>query len=77
VLAPPHGEALEQAERLLGILVEGHLMLVFTALLGEGADSLVDPLVTVDLLLARSLERRRAGSDDAIDAGLIGWKRWR
>jgi hypothetical protein len=72
VLAPPHGEALEETQRLLGVLVERHLMLVLAALLGEGADALVDPLVAVDLLLARSLERRRAGGDDTIDAGLLG-----
>lgn len=41
-----------QAQRQLGGLVKGHLVLVAAAALGEGACSLVNPLVAVDLLLA-------------------------
>lgn len=49
VLLPPGGEAVEQAELVLGDLVEGHLVLVLAALLGECAHALVHPLVAVDL----------------------------
>lgn len=49
MLLPPGGEAVEQAELVLSDLVEGHLMLIFTALLSKRADSLVYPLVAVDL----------------------------
>lgn len=45
-------------------LVVGHLVLVAAALLGEGADALVDPFVAVDLAL---FGRRWAGWDGAID----------
>lgn len=70
MLAPPDWQALEQAERLLRVLVERHLVLVLAALLGEGADALVDPLVAVDLLslLRLGSGRRR---DDGVDAGLL------
>lgn len=71
MLAPPDGETLEQAEGFLGVLVEGHLVLVLAALLGEGADALVDPLVAVDLLLALGLDLGRGGCYYAVDAGLL------
>lgn len=46
-------------------------MLVLAALLGEGADALVDPLVAVDLLALVGFRRGSLGND-AIDAGLDG-----
>ena len=55
VLLPPGGEAVEEAELVLGGLVEGHLVLVFAALLREGADALVHPLVAVDLGATRGV----------------------
>ena len=48
VLLPPGGVAVEEAELVLGDLVKGHLVLILTSLLGEGADALVYPLVAVD-----------------------------
>lgn len=44
-------------------------MLVLAALLGEGADTLVNPLVAVDLC---SLGRGGRGGDDAVDLSLGG-----
>ena len=50
LLLPPARVSVEQAQLLLGLSVVRHLVLVLAALLGEGAGSVVDPLVAVDLL---------------------------
>lgn len=52
LLLPPRGVSVEQAQLLLGLSVVRHLVLVLAALLGKGASSVMDPLVTVDLFTA-------------------------
>lgn len=74
---PPLGEPVEEAERLLGGLVKGHLVLVLAALLGEGTGAVVNPLVTVDL--GSPLLSGRSGNN-AINTilgvhGQLGWPR--
>jgi hypothetical protein len=46
---PPGRIPEKQAQLVLCDLVGWHLVLVLAALLGEGADALVDPFVAVDL----------------------------
>lgn len=48
-LLPPGGIPEEQTQLMLRRLVAGHFVFVLAALLGEGADALVDPFVAVDL----------------------------
>lgn len=50
LLLPPGGVTVEEAQTLLSLAVAGHLVLELAALLGEGADAIVDPLVAVNLL---------------------------
>lgn len=60
-----------EAERQLCGLVLWHIVSIFTAHLGKGADSLMDPLVTVDFLSTADGRRNRRGlSDDSVDLGL-------
>lgn len=49
-LLPPARISVEQAQAVLALLVAGHLVLELAALLGEGAGTIVDPLVAVNLL---------------------------
>ena len=63
-----------ETKRELGCLVKWHLMLVLAAKLGESTNSLVNPLIAVDLLATRRLYSSRScgrvGSgfrDDGVD----------
>lgn len=67
---PPLREPMEETERLLSRLVEGHLVLVLATLLGKGTGTIVNPLVAVDL--GPSLLSRRSG-DNAINTILGPW----
>lgn len=81
LLAVPGRQTVKQTKRLLSLLVHGHFMLELAALLSEGAGSIMDPLVTVDLLTAasaidgglgacesdRARGSARSGSDDIVD----------
>lgn len=58
---------MEKAERKLGGFVQGHLMLILAALLGEGTDPLMNPFVAVNLGLLR---RDRGCSNDLVDVFL-------
>lgn len=66
LLPVPGRQAMEQAERLLSLLVHRHIMLELAALLSESAGSIVNPLVTVDFLTAADATGGgvRAGEDD-------------
>lgn len=69
VLLPPGGQAVEEAEGVLGELVKRHLVLILAPLLGEGASTLVHPLVAVDLWLLLG-HRWRGQRNDTIDVRL-------
>lgn len=85
LLSVPGRQTVKQTKRLLSLLVRGHFMLELAALLSEGAGSIMNPLVTIDLLTAASAidggvgacERDRArgsvrsGSDDVVDVVLL------
>lgn len=45
----PCWQPLEKSQSVLGGPVLRHLVFVLASLLGEGADTLVDPLVAIDL----------------------------
>lgn len=84
LLAVPGRQTVKQTKRLLGLLIHGHFMLELAALLSEGAGSVMDPLVTVDLLTAasaidggvgacegdRARCRARSGSDNVVNVVL-------
>lgn len=63
-LLPPCREAVEESQRPLCGLVLRHLMFELAALLREGADALVNPLIAVRL---DSSSRFRARGDDAVN----------
>jgi len=70
----PGRKAMVETKRELSCLVKWHLVLVLAAKLGESANSLVDPLIAVDLQAARRLYSSRScggvGSrfrDDGVD----------
>lgn len=65
---PPRGKAVEQSQPSLHRLVLGHLVLELASLLRKGADSFMNPLVAVHLVLPCRLG---AGRHDAID--LVLW----
>ena len=48
----PVRESVVEAKAYLGFLVSWHLMLVLASHLSEGTNTLVDPLITIDLLAA-------------------------
>lgn len=54
VLLPPRRVSVEETQGLLRGLVMGHLMFVLTTLLGESTGTIVNPLITIDLLAART-----------------------
>ena len=55
----PSRNPMVKTKRELGCLVEGHFVLVFASKLGESTDSLMDPLIAIDLLATRSFWRNR------------------
>lgn len=64
LLHAPLQVLVERAEPLQALSVVGHLVLVFTALLGECTSAVVDPLVAVDVPLPQTpakKERRVQG----------------
>jgi hypothetical protein len=67
MVPPPLRESMEESERLLGGLVDRHLMFVLAALLCKGAGSIVDPFVAVDFGAALLSRRNR---NDAVNLGL-------
>lgn len=87
LLSVPGRQTVEQTKRLLGLLVHGHIVSKFAALLSEGAGSIVNPLVTIDLLTAAGTGRCgdggragenhgtgggvRSGGNDVVDAVLL------
>ena len=68
MVSPPLRESMEEPERLLGGLVNRHLVFVLAALLCKGTGSVVDPFVAVDF--GASLLSRR-NRNDAVDLGLV------
>lgn len=79
----PYRQALEETKRVLRRNVEGHLMFVPAPLLGEGADALVHPFVTVDFVFAspaRGAGRGGDGREGAVEggrfAGCVGRGQW-
>lgn len=67
LLLPPGRVCMGQAQTPLGLSVVRHLVLVLAALLGEGTGSVVDPLVTVDLLTAGAASAAAAVVLDGAD----------
>jgi hypothetical protein len=63
---PPGRVTVEQPKRMLGKAIMRHLMLVLATLLGEGANSLMNPFVAV--YLGPSLRVRSRRLDNAVDA---------
>ena len=57
----PNRETMVETERHLSSLVHGHLVLILASELSESAYSLVDPLITVDLLTAAWRSRSTGG----------------
>ena len=68
MVPPPLRESMEESERLLGGLVNRHLVFVLAALLCKGTGSDVDPFVAVDF--GASLLSRR-NRNDAVDLSLV------
>lgn len=63
---------MEQAEAVLRHAVVWHLVLVLAALLREGAGSVVDPLVAVDLGALLGVARGGRGNGDGSGGGSGG-----
>lgn len=75
--AVPVGQASEETNRYLGLLVRGHLVEELAALLSEGAGAVVDPLVAVDFLTAGQARNQgtvaaAAAQDDGARAAVVG-----
>lgn len=64
LMLPPGWEAVEKTQAALGWNIHWHLVLVLATLLGEGADTVVNPLVAVDLLATTGTDWRRVVAAD-------------